>query len=201
MIVTLEGSLPQVSSLHHGGFRDQSQVTRLGDTSLYLLSHVTSPANSKVALSCTLDCWSIIHLIPYMPLTKKSYPLFVPTSVPQERLCVCCMYTYVYRACTCVSRLLSPLVFWGIVYHYTQNSSTGLDLLTSQLRDPVSQPAQYWLTGCATAPGCCVGTGGIWTQNFSLAWQAIYQLSTKPTHSSDWLCDSLHTETQLFFKH
>lgn len=38
--------LAEVSSLYLGDFRDQSQVIRLGDTSLYLLSHLTSPANS-----------------------------------------------------------------------------------------------------------------------------------------------------------
>lgn len=48
------------------GFQGSKSSHQAGDTSLYLLSHLTSPANSKVVLTCILAFWSIIYLIsPY----------------------------------------------------------------------------------------------------------------------------------------
>lgn len=157
-----------------------------------------------MALSCILDCWSIIYLISYMSLTKKitSVHYFCPLqSHRSDCVCAICIHVYLHSMHMCVSRLLSPSVFWDIVYHSTQSSSTGLDGLTSRLQGSCMSTCPILAHRRVHCIWLCVSTGRIWTQILTLAWQAIYQLSTQPTHSSDWLCDSLHTETQLFFKH
>lgn len=132
-----------------------------------------------------------------MPFTKKSYQLFLSTSIPREWLCVVYVYICFYGMCISLGHSHSRFL-WDKVYHYTQSSLTRLDRLASQLQgSSISICPTLGSEACATAVGLCVGTGGIWTPIFMLAWQAICQRSTQPTHSSDWLCSSLHTEIQF----
>lgn len=132
-----------------------------------------------------------------MPFTKKSYQLFLSSSIPQEWLCMEYVYICFYSMCISLSHPHSGFL-WDRVYHYTQSSLTRSERLASQLQwSPLSICPALGSEACATALGLCVGTGGIRTQIFMLAWQAICQRSTWPAHSSDWLCCSLHTEIQF----